>query len=103
MSDEAIAFLKERHGGEKGVIPSGTYSFQDKEIQTIKTFCLLLANRNLPEETAYSIVKAIDQNRDYLGVVHKALKNYEPKFMATPHKVPFHEGVKKYYREIGVL
>jgi TRAP transporter TAXI family solute receptor len=103
MSDGAIEFLKKRHGGDKGVIKAGTYPFQKEDVQTLRTFCLLIANRNLPDATAYAITKAIDKNREYLGVVHKAMANYSAEFMATPHKIPFHDGTLKYYREIGVI
>jgi hypothetical protein len=102
LNDDVIDAMVKKHGGEKGVIPANTYPFQKEEVATIKTYCLLLANKNLPDETAYKIVQSIEKNRDYLGVVHKAMKNYTAEFMATQHMIPTHPGAVKYYKEIGV-
>jgi TRAP transporter TAXI family solute receptor len=102
LNDDVIEAMVKKHGGEKGVIPANTYPFQKEDVATVKTYCLLVANKNLPDETAYKIVQSIDKNRDYLGVVHKALKNYTAEFMAIQSMIPTHPGAVKYYKEIGV-
>jgi len=52
MSDAAIDFLSARHGGKKSTIPAKTYPFQDTDIQTLETYCLLIASSDLPEQDA---------------------------------------------------
>ena len=103
LNDDVIDAMVKKHGGVKGIIPANTYPFQKEEVATIKTYCLLLANKNLAEETAYKIVQSMEKNKDYLGVVHKAMKGYSAEFMATQHVIPTHAGALKYYKEIDAL
>jgi len=74
--------------------------------RTIKTLGrsgeAVFARDDIPEEAAYDLAKAIDEN-------HGALKwfirvyTYDPKTVWQNFGVPLHPGAEKYYREVGYM
>jgi TRAP-type uncharacterized transport system substrate-binding protein len=55
-------------------------------------------------EVAYNIAKALYANKDYLLSAHKAFSGVTVKdTLSVREVIPFHEGVKRYYREVGGL
>ena len=90
-------------GYDKRTIKAGSYSGQDKDIQTIGTWTHLMMRCSTPEDLAYKITKSLAQNVENLGNVVSAVKGLTPKVMATDVGVPYHPGARKYYREVKVL
>lgn len=65
---------------------------------------VLLANKNVSDETAYKVAKALHENKDMLKATFKPFVLFNPANMAkTVKNVPFHPGALKYYREAGLL
>ena len=63
---------------------------------------IIVANSNMDEDTVYNLLKAINQGYDDFkdnapGAAGYALDNQNMKWV-----VPFHDGVVKYYRELGI-
>ena len=62
----------------------------------------IFARDDIPEQAAYDIAKAIDEN-------HGALKwfirvyTYDPKTVWQNFGIPLHPGAEKYYREVGYI
>ena len=62
----------------------------------------IFARDDTPEQAAYDMAKAIDEN-------HGALKwfirvyTYDPKTVWQNFGVPLHPGAEKYYREVGYI
>lgn len=62
----------------------------------------IFARDDTPEQAAYDLAKAIDEN-------HGALKwfiriyTYDPKTVWQNYGVPLHPGAEKYYREVGYM
>lgn len=62
----------------------------------------IFARDNTPDQAAYDIAKAIDEN-------HSALKwfirvyTYDPKTVWQNFGVPLHPGAEKYYKEVGYI
>ncbi len=62
----------------------------------------IFARDDMPEQAAYDLAKAIDEN-------HGALKwfirvyTYDPKTVWQNYGVPLHQGAEKYYREVGYM
>jgi len=84
-------------------IPAGTYRGQDKDVHTFTLTGPWVANKDIPEEVIYEIMKTVHENRDWLVKnVHKAIAQW--KFDPSVGNIcPLHPGAIKYYKEIGLL
>lgn len=87
-------FVEVRCGLLKGV---------DRRIKTVgRSGEAIFARDDTPEQAAYDLAKAIDEN-------HGALKwfirvyTYDPKTVWQNFGVPLHPGAEKYYREVGYM
>lgn len=83
-------------------IPKGTYPKQDKDVKVIGFHTHVVASCKLPEQTVYTMTKAIADNTKTLATVAKDIASLTPKEMAADIGVPFHPGAAKYYKEAGV-
>jgi len=85
------------------VIPANTYPKQKEPVNIFTTPGPMGVNKNVPEQAAYEIVKAVHQNQDKLAkTVHKAfgLWRFDP---SVGDLAPLHPGAARYYKEIGLL
>jgi len=65
---------------------------------------VLLANKNVSDDTAYQVAKALHENKAMLTDTFKPMGLFNPAKMAkTVKHVEFHPGALKYYREVGLL
>ena len=104
VPDEKLRELQKINKGyDKRTIKAGSYSGQDKDIQTIGTWTHLMMRCSTPEDLVYKVTKALAQNMDNLGNVVSAVKGLTAKDLATDVGVPYHPGARKYYREAKVL
>ena len=58
---------------------------------------------DLPEQTVYTMTKAMAGNIDDMAAVIKAIDGLTPKDMAEDIGVPFHKGAAKFYKEAGAM
>ena len=65
----------------------------------------LIAHKDVSEELAYKITKAICDNRDALVTEHKGMSGFTVKDAWRPENVgiPLHPGAVRYYKEIGLM
>ncbi len=83
------------------IIPGKTYRGVDADCQTVSVQSLVVCRPDLPEDTAYKIVKAVFENKPELDQIHIAFKETTlPN--ATPMIVPTHPGAVKYFKEKNV-
>jgi TRAP transporter TAXI family solute receptor len=63
----------------------------------------LIVNKDMPDDVAYAITKAIIENRDAIVAEHRAMAGFVAKDAWRPENVgiPLHPGAAKYYRERG--
>ena len=95
-----------KYGIGPGRIPAGTYqkaANANEDVTTAIAGSVILANKNLPDDVAYRIAKAIHENLDEFRKIHGSLVPYELINAVTGTGVPLHPGAGKYYREKGVL
>lgn len=84
-------------------IPKSTYRGMEADNKQATVMNILVAHEEMPEETAYNIVKTIFESRDDLIAVHKDTADFKlenQKAAASP--IPFHPGAVKYFEERGV-
>jgi hypothetical protein len=100
---DSIGEMKKLNPGYNLVtIPKGTYPKQDKDVQVIGFHTHVVASCKLPEQTVYTMTKAIADNTKTLATVAKDIAKLDAKGMAADIGVPFHAGAAKYYKEAGI-
>ena len=86
----------------KGVIPAKTYPGQDADNKIAVVQNILVANADMPDKTAYDIVKTLMEKKDELVAVHKEAKSFEIANQTKENTtVPWHPGAAKYFKEKG--
>ena len=101
---EAIASMNAKHGPlyVKGIIPANSYSGQDKQVENIDVWNILIASDKMSNDMAYQIVKTLMDKKPELVAVHKEATNIDIKYQALGSPLPWHPGAKKYFEEQGV-
>jgi TRAP-type uncharacterized transport system substrate-binding protein len=63
----------------------------------------LIVHKDMPDDTAYAITKAVCDNRDAIVADHKAMSGFVAKEAWRPENVgiPLHPGAVRYYKEKG--
>ncbi len=102
LSQEVIDKLVKRHKGlEPYTLPKGSYPGVEQAMPGIIANVVVIANKDMPDEVAYAIVKSIDKNFDRYGSMVKAMQLGKRQDMAKEVGIPMHPGAIKYYKEKG--
>jgi TRAP transporter TAXI family solute receptor len=80
------------------VIPSGTYSGQMADVQTIGIDTLLVCREDLPEELVHKLTRAFFESLPELRKRHRAADLIDPEH-GPATSVPLHPGAARFYRE----
>lgn len=87
-------------------IPHGTYSKVDYDVLCLGDSNVLIANKNMKEDVAYKVVKAIFSNvkegQYALSNIHPIAAQLTPA-NAVNSPLPLHPGAQKYFKEVGSL
>jgi TRAP transporter TAXI family solute receptor len=105
FSDTALKHL-DQYGIVPGEIPAGTYPKavnNDKAIRTAKAGSVITVSAEMPEEIAYRLTKAFNENVAKIRKIHAALQPYTVDQGVTGCGVPLHPGAVRYYKEKGVI
>jgi hypothetical protein len=104
LPDDKIKELQKINAGYlKRIIPSGTYTGVNYDVNGVGYFTHLVISAKLPEPLVYKITKVLTENVDRLGDVVKDMKGVTAKDLALDIGVPFHPGALRYYKEKGVI
>ena len=82
------------------VIPAGTYSGVDYDVNTIGQIVGAYATLDVSEDVVYKITRAFWENRPVWEKTHPAMKLIQLEDVNLL-KAPVHPGALRYYREIG--
>lgn len=87
------------------VVPAGSYPGQTESITSVGSWSFVLTRRDLPEAVAYRIAKALDAAEAQLARIlpQAAETTARNTISALPRRELLHEGVQRYYREIGLI
>ena len=102
---DAVEKMVQKHGPlyVRDIIPANSYPGQDKVNHVATVWNLLVAHKDIPDQVAYNILKAIFDKKDELILVHKEAANFDVKTQSkAAATIPYHPGAIKYFAEKGV-
>jgi TRAP transporter TAXI family solute receptor len=83
-------------------IPAGTYRGQTANIRSVSAWNFVVANKDLPADTAYAITKAVLSASDPAFRIHPTAAGTLARNAVQNRVVPFHPGAKRFYDEAGI-
>ena len=102
VDEEHIAKLKEMNGAyTECIIPGGTYEGIDEDVTTVAVKAIIIANDDVTEEEAYTIVSTIFENKDEIAAAHAKGAELDLEY-ASECGLPYHAGAAKYFAEKGI-
>ena len=102
LDDEAVAKLQEISGAyTKTIIPAGTYQNQAEDVITVGIKATIIANSQVTDEQAYTIVKAIFEGKEEITAAHAKGADLDLEYASTCG-LPYHPGAAKYFAEQGI-
>ena len=102
VDEEHIAKLKEMNGAyTECTIPAGTYEGIDEDVTTVAVKAIIIANDDVTEEEAYTIVSTIFENKDEIAAAHAKGAELDLEY-ASECGLPYHAGAAKYFAEKGI-
>lgn len=103
FTDEELKILQEKIPElSPSVIPKNTYKTLTEDHKTVGLYNFAIAHKDLDDDTAYKIVKAVLDNNDAMVKGHSAAKETLAKNAEKNSFLPFHPGAVKYYKEKGI-
>ncbi len=85
------------------IIEKGAYSGLDHDVETVAVQACLVARRDMSEDDAYAITKAIFENLEALRNAHAKGKNLTLEHALDGMTLDVHPGALKYYKEVGLV
>jgi TRAP transporter TAXI family solute receptor len=86
----------------EAVIPKGTYKSLAEDHKTLGVFNFFVVHRELPDDLAYRITKAVLESHGTLVKGHSAAKETVIENWNRNGFLPFHPGAVRYYKEKGI-
>ncbi|MBU0723849.1 MAG: TAXI family TRAP transporter solute-binding subunit [Alphaproteobacteria bacterium] len=98
--------VRARHSFLKPMqLPAGSYPGQSEAVETVGSWNFVLTRADLPEETAYLLIRAIDRAGPSLTAKLDQAAETTPAHTAeaAPERAMLHPGVERYLVERGLL
>ena len=103
LSDaEVSAVLAKMPALSPTTIPPATYKGQTAEIKSFSAWNFVVANKNLPDDIAYAITKAVLSTTDPKSDIYPTASGTRAANAANNRILAFHPGAMRFYREAGV-
>lgn len=103
--EDTLAAMKDKYGFSENALPANSFKGQTIDLTLPSTTTTLIVRDDMSDDLAYTITKAIIENKERLVAGHKALADFVPEDAWKPANVnlPLHPGAERYYRERGWL
>ena len=102
LDDEHVEKLQAISGAyTRSVIPAGTYKNQDEDIVTVGVKATIIANGQVTDEQAYTIVKTLFEGKEDITEAHAKGADLDLEYASTCG-LPYHPGAAKYFAEQGI-
>ncbi len=95
-----------KFGLGEGVIPANTYPKAANASEPVASATMgttITVASSMPNDVAYTLTKAINDNADRVKKIHGSLADYDPAKGYLNLGVALHPGAERYYREKGWL
>ena len=83
------------------VIPAGTYAGQEADVMTVGVKATIIANGQVTDEQAYTLVKTIFDGKDAITESHAKGADLDLEYASTCG-LPYHPGAAKFFAEKGI-
>ena len=90
-------------GMSRLTIPKGTFKGIDYDVSVIASLSYTLANKEVPDDIVYEIVKIFFEHQKEAGEIHAINLETGKHYVELPAPAPYHPGALKYYKEKGWL
>lgn len=84
-------------------IPANTYEGQKEEVPAVAITNILVTQSDVPDETVYTMTKAMFDHLSELTTAHSAAKGISVEKAAKNLPIPLHPGAERYYKEVNAL
>jgi TRAP transporter TAXI family solute receptor len=102
-TDEEIAKLKKALPElSDSLIPKSTYKQQTADHKTVGVFNFAIVHKDVPEDLAYAVTKAVLDNNAAMVKGHAAAKETVTENWNRNTFLPFHPGTVRYLKEKGI-
>ena len=102
MDDEIAKIKAAMPEWSDTVIPKGTYKQQTTDQKTVGVYNFAIAHKDLPDDVAYNIVKAVMENNAAMVQGHESARETVPANAIRNAFLLFHPGAVKYYKEKNI-
>jgi TRAP transporter TAXI family solute receptor len=99
---EVTAMLQKFPQLSTTIIPPGTYKGQTAEIRSVSAWNFVVANKDLPVDTAYAITKAVLSAADPTSEIYPTAAGTLARNAIQNRFMPFHPGAMRFYAEAGI-
>jgi hypothetical protein len=103
-ADEVARILRKNPALQAVTLPAKSYPGQDAPLQSVGSWSFVLSSKNLPEETAYLLARAVHRaEAPFAARLEQARETTMANTVAAaPHADLIHPGVRQYLREAGL-
>lgn len=86
------------------MIPGGMYRGNPDDVMTFGVAATLVTSAATPDDTVYTVVKAVFENFETFTTLHPTFKGLKKEDMIKRGlTAPLHDGAMRYYREAGLM
>jgi len=104
IEDNLLAkIISENPGYIKMTVTKDHYKSLEKSVPTLGAVTVLVANKDLPDDVAYNVIKALWDNHGNLLKVKKVWAKVKLEDALLGAAIPIHPGAKRFYDEKGIV
>lgn len=87
----------------KDAIPANTYKGQTQPVPTLSVQAILVVNKDMPDDVAYTLTKTLFDNLGDVAKAHNKGAEISLQHATDGITIPFHPGAEKYLKEKGAI